>query len=313
MAHLIEAGQVVLNRQPAWHGLGTVLQHDMDWHTVVETVPNLGSQVVTKPIFVDFKQVPGTVATVRESDGKILGIVGDRYSVHQTEEAFSLLRAMKVEGEVSFESAGIVRDGKTVWILARVPEDFTILGDKIRQYLLFSTSFDGSSNTQCAFTPLRVVCWNTLTAAIKAAQRLVKLRHSGISANKFKEAAKLLGLHANYMAHLNAEAELLAKIPFGEARFQGLVELLVPVPEDVTDRAATMAERKTALLWKALDQEDLANVRENGWGAYNAVADWLQHSPPGRETATWQEARFLQTVEGAPLLETARQYILASA
>lgn len=311
----METEQVALNRRPTWDGLGTTLKTDMNWDEVVEAVPSLGSVIVKKPVFVDSHQVSGIAATVRESDGKILGIVGENYSVHQTEEAFALLRSLQVEGDICFESAGTLHEGKILWILARVLGDLSILGDQVSPYLLFSTSFDGSCYTQCAFSPTRDICSNLLSLSIKSnlGGRIVKIRHSGENGFRFKEAAKLLGLHSNYIAHLNVEAEVMAKIPFGEERFRGLVDLLIPNVNEVATRASTMADRRSSLLWMAIGQSDLADIRQNGWGAYNAVADWLQHSPPGRASTTWQEARFLQTVSGSPLLETARQFILASA
>ena len=87
--------------------------------------------------------IPNATANVRNSDGKPLGIVGDRYKVVQNEDAFRFTDSLLGEG-VTYETAGSLRGGKIIWLLAKMPEDVTILGDTVTPYMVFTNTHDGS-------------------------------------------------------------------------------------------------------------------------------------------------------------------------
>ena len=95
-------------------------------------------------------------ANVRDSDRKVLGVVTNRYKVIQNEEAFSFTDSLLGEG-VRYETAGSLQGGKKVWLLARMPQDYIITGERISPYLVFSNTHDGSGAIKVALTPIRVV------------------------------------------------------------------------------------------------------------------------------------------------------------
>lgn len=92
-------------------------------------------------------------------------MVTNRYKVIQNEEAFSFTDSLLGEG-VRYETAGSLQRGKKVWLLARMPQDYIITGERISPYLVFSNIHDGSGAIKVALTPIRVVCNNTLTGRI---------------------------------------------------------------------------------------------------------------------------------------------------
>lgn len=156
-------------RETPWHGLGVKVEEavssgealwlsGLDWH------------VVQKDIYAEDKKINGYKANIRDSDGKVLGVVSDRYRIVQNDEAFAFTDALLGEG-VRYETAGSLSEGRQIWMLARLPEKYIINGDEIAPYLVFSNSHDGSGAVRVAITPIRVVCQNTLNLALNAAKR----------------------------------------------------------------------------------------------------------------------------------------------
>ena len=156
-------------RETPWHGLGVKVEEavssgealwlsGLDWH------------VVQKDIYAEDKKINGYKANVRDSDGKVLGVVSDRYRIVQNDEAFAFTDALLGEG-VRYETAGSLSEGRQIWMLARLPEKYIINGDEIAPYLVFSNSHNGSGAVRVAITPIRVVCQNTLNLALNAAKR----------------------------------------------------------------------------------------------------------------------------------------------
>ena len=106
--------------------------------------------------------IAGYKANVRSTDGRVLGIVSDRYKVVQNQDAFQFTDELLGEG-VTYETAGSLQMGWKVWMLARMPQRYIIAGDEIAHYLVIMNSHDGSSGVKVAMAPIRVVCQNTLT------------------------------------------------------------------------------------------------------------------------------------------------------
>lgn len=139
-------------RETPWHGLGTKVQEaptskdalilaGLDWHVIQEPVYTGKNELVQ-----------GYKANVRNSDRKVLGVVTDRYKIVQNEEAFSFTDALLGEG-VRYETAGSLQGGKSVWLLAHLPHEYIISGERISPYLLFSNTHDGSGAVKVAITP----------------------------------------------------------------------------------------------------------------------------------------------------------------
>ena len=147
-------------------------------------------------------------ANVRSSDGKVLGVVSDRYKIVQNAEAFEFTDSL-IGGEVHYETAGSLNGGKKIWLLAKLP-DTEIAGDKTEPYLCFSNTHDGSGAIRVCMTPIRVVCNNTLNLALDNAKRSWSVRHTGDIRRKAHEARACLYLAHNYIQSLAERADRMA-------------------------------------------------------------------------------------------------------
>ena len=152
-------------RETPWHGLGTKVMEAPTSKRALE-LAGLDWKVVQEPIYTENNElIEGYKANVRDVDRKTLGVVTDRYKIIQNEEAFAFTDELLGEG-VRYETSGSLQGGKKVWILARMPQEYIISGERISPYLLFSNTHDGSGAIKVALTPIRVVCNNTLNLAL---------------------------------------------------------------------------------------------------------------------------------------------------
>lgn len=165
-------------REKPWHGLGTIV---MEAPASAEALrlAGLDWEVVQEPIYTDSNEkIEGYRVNVRDSDRKVLGVVSDRYKVVQNVDAFSFTDELLGKG-VRYETAGSLQEGKKVWLLARIPREYIIAGERISPYLVFSNTHDGSGSVKVAITPVRVVCNNTLNLALDTAKRSFSMMHTG--------------------------------------------------------------------------------------------------------------------------------------
>jgi len=298
-------------RDVPFHGLGTPVDHAMSSKEALE----LSSQswiVRPEPMFIDINgqkiKVPNTFANTRSSDNSVLGVVTGKYKIVQNEEAFAFTDALLGRG-VQYETAGVLDNGKRVWILAKMPET-EILGDKIEQYLVFTNSHDGKGSIRVACTPVRVVCQNTLNAALRTANRSWSTKHMGNIESKMAEAHRTLELASKYTEALKNEAEVLAGQKFSMDKFTQFVENLIPMPKDATARQ----EKNILLLRDDLniryrEAPDLGNLRGTKWGVLNAVSDFATHKAPGRMTDTYKEKLFASVVDGNTFIDRAYEIL----
>ncbi|MFB7816428.1 DUF932 domain-containing protein [Paenibacillus chitinolyticus] len=220
-------------RKAPWHGIGQRVEQALNSEEALREA-GLSWTVVQKPIqTADNMIIPGYKANIRTSDQRVLGVVTDRYRVVQNHEAFAFTNELLGEG-VRYETAGSLQNGKKVWLLARLPDQYVISGDCISPYLVFSNSHDGSGSIKVAMTPIRVVCQNTLNIALTSAKRMWTTVHKGEMKSKLDEAKKTLLLAEFYMDKLNSEVEQLNKIKLPDHKIMEYINLLLPLPDNLT-------------------------------------------------------------------------------
>ena len=173
-------------RETPWHGLGTrVIEAPSSEDALIAA--GLNWNVIQEPIYTgENEPISGYKANVRDSDRRVLGVVTDRYKVVQNHEAFAFTDALLGQG-VRYETAGSLQEGRKVWLLAHMPHEYIISGERISPYLLFSNTHDSSGAVKVALTPIRVVCNNTLNLALRAAERSWSMIHTGDIQSKMKE------------------------------------------------------------------------------------------------------------------------------
>lgn len=300
-------------REAPWHGLGNRVEHALSSEEALSAA-GLNWEVIQKSIQTeDYTEIPGYKANLRATDQRLLGVVTDRYKIVQNHEAFAFADELLGEG-VRFETAGSLQNGKKVWLLAKLPENYVIAGDRVCPYMVFSNSHDGSGSIKVAMTPIRIVCQNTLNLALDSAKRIWTTIHTGNIQSKLDEARKTLLYAELYMDKLGAEIDRLHRIKVPDHKVKEYIELLLPLPEQATKlQEKNVQQLRDDVQARYFDAPDLKKVGKNGYRFINAVSDFATHAKPLRETATFKENLFLRTMEGNPLIDKAYELILASA
>lgn len=292
-------------RQVPWHGLGTIIQEAPDSESALK-LAGLDWSVKQVPVLYE-GQKTGHQFNVRESDNRVLGVVGGRYKPVQNAEAFAFTDEL-VGGDVRYETAGSLADGKRVWMLAKMP-DTRVLDDVVEPYLCLTNGHDGFSSLKVCMTPVRVVCQNTLNMALKGAKRTWTVRHSGNINAKMEEAQQTLGLAQNYMKKFEEEAEELYSIKVNPVQFDILKNNLFPITDEMSRRKEEAQWLLQCQLKEAWEMDDLGNIKGTGWGFMNAVSDMSTHRPPARKTANYQENMFIYTIDAPALLDQALKMV----
>ena len=291
-------------RAMPWHRLGAVL--DEYPRSIDEALEKAGLGwkvthgdvlVVTAPEWTDdfgakhsAELIPATgyKANVREDTGDVLGIVSTEYEVVENRDAFRFLDAL-IGSELYFETAGSLWGGRRVWCLARLPEYIELGGDRSATYLYVANSHDGTMAVTAAVTPIRIVCANTLGAALRQAehgihaQRTFRFRHTGNLQTKFAEARQVLGMAIDYQTQFKVLADRLAREPISELALERRVlRHLWMIDDDIGPRARVNRERAiehvlTIFRGRGAEGDTTGNSPHTKWTALNAIAEHLDY------------------------------------
>lgn len=214
MAHKIDNSKgfnaFVAYQQPAWHNLGTVFTEPLTTMQALEQ-GGLNFSVIKLPnvhILPDESEIISTDSffTLRTDVNKILGSrLGKDYEVLQNIEALNVVDEILQSGRATIETAGVIDGGRRVFVLLKIDKDIFIgSNDVVKQYILVCTGHDGTLSTIVLPTNVRVVCNNTLAAALAGATGAIKIRHTRNAADRLREAAKVLNL-ISHNTEVNAE------------------------------------------------------------------------------------------------------------
>jgi len=263
-----------------WHGLGTKVERVATSADAIAAA-GLGWSVSKQPLYLgDGRQVPDTFATVRSDTGDPLGVVGTAYTPLQNREAFAWFDSIVGEGAAVYHTAGALGRGERVWILAKLPGELVIAkGDTVEQYLLLSNGHDGQHVVEIGFSPVRVVCQNTLTAALRG-QGFQRLLHFGGLKTRMDQAAEILGIARRYYQELGQTFQALTLRKLGDLEAEAYFKAVFP---------ATGSTGEASPIWKKT-QETLAGLFHEGrfnilpsikgsvWAAYNSVTELVDHT-----------------------------------
>jgi phage/plasmid-like protein (TIGR03299 family) len=291
-------------RHLPWHGLGAVL--DDYPKSIEEALQGAGLcwqvthgevLVVRAPEWADdfgvrhpAELIPASSfkANIREDTGTVLGIVSTEYEVVSNEDAFRFLDAL-IASELHFETAGSLWGGRRVWCLARLPEYVELGGDLSATYIYVANSHDGSMAVTAAVTPIRIVCANTLGAALRQAdhgvnaQRTFRFRHTGNLQAKFVEARRVLGMTIHYETQFKLLADRLALDPIsGRAFERNVLRHLWTIDDETGTRARANRERTIERVLEIFGGRGIAgdttgNSPGTKWAAFNAIAEHLDY------------------------------------
>ena len=297
-------------REKPWHGLGTIVAEAPTSEDALG-LAGLDWRVEQTPIYTPHGNVDGYKANVRNTDGQVLGVVSDRYKIIQNTEAFAFTDELLGAG-VRYETAGALQGGRKVWLLARMPREFIIAGERISPYLVFSNTHDGSGAVRVAITPVRVVCNNTLNLALSTAARSFSMVHTGDIKGKVVEAKQTLFMADRYMDNLGIEFEKLRKQKLTDQQVKEYIEMLLPIENGASSLTVKNVKKlRNDMAVRYFDAPDLKDVGNNAYRFINAVSDFATHAAPIRRTKNYQENLFMKTYEGNPMIDKAYQLIAA--
>jgi phage/plasmid-like protein (TIGR03299 family) len=230
----------------------------------------------------DSHQRVDRLAVRRSSDSRILGTVGARYVPLQNETAFEWFDPFVQAGVAAFHTAGSLCEGSRIWVLAKLNRDpmEIVKDDVVEKYLLLSHGHDGTLSVRCGFTPIRVVCNNTLSAAhSSASSQLIRLRHTkSLKTNLDAIRETINTVNARFEATAEQYRRLAHRdINSGDVR--RYVKLVLDIREndaDLSARARHVVEAIERNVEMGLGNR-LPGVRGTWWAAYNGITEYFSH------------------------------------
>lgn len=292
-----------VGREPAWHQLGTVIKdlsydealrvaHLADWHVraepLVATVDGRSFEIEDKQAIV--RTNPADAST------EVITVVGDRYHPVQNEQAFAVAPFLEELG-AKVETAASIREGRQVFLTLTMPNGVVLdpngAADAINNYLLLSTSHDGSLAVEASATPTRVVCANMLDAALPNAVRAYKVRHTATVGDRLAEAQQIFLRANHYFESVAEEAAKLMQVEVDNKAFFDIVGRVYPKPGSPggpaeSKRGLTVWNKKVDALHEILNSRTNTNIRGTAWGAYSAMTeriDWHRKARGGDGTS----------------------------
>jgi phage/plasmid-like protein (TIGR03299 family) len=294
-----------------WHGIGTVLDGVLTSEQALKEA-RLTWTVEQTPVYAANNWVlpiPGYVANVRDDTKEVLGIVSERYHVAQNKDVFAFADELIGNGRVkcTYETAGSLFNGRRVFMLVNMPKG-RIMEDEYQPYLCLSNAHDGTSALQIFLTGIRVVCNNTLSAALKTAKRKISIRHLSCMEQRKDEALRTMGAASKYFSDLEQFASELAGKKVNLAK---VLDRLYPVSSIMSpQQVKTNNEVKQTIKLLLKDKPDLQNFKKTAWGAYSAIADYRSNAEPRRKTAVFADRRMARFLDGDQIMTQAQNIIM---
>lgn len=289
MSHCLET--MAYTGEIPWHQLGTFMGNSPIPGQEMEAAAGLCWTVEKAPLYLAGGEQVESFATLRDTDNTVLGIVSEKYVPVQNRHLFELCETV-LGADARFESAASLRGGQRVFALAVVPGGADVVRpdgtrEEMRPYLLAANGHDGLFGLRLQFTSVRVVCQNTLSAAVSEKDVSgVWLRHRKNVESNADRAAEVLRGAVEFNASMARLGTGLAAKPMDATGFASFASDLFEFEKADTDRKRTNAEALISEV-AGLFFEGQGNRGESSWDALNAVSEWVDHRrQAGRKAAT---------------------------
>lgn len=287
-----------VNEKP-WHNLGQIVSEYPNSKEAL-IFAGLDYEVVKRKIYthdgdigkgLDFLirdiEIPDHMTTIRTDTNQVLGVVGKDYEIVQNIDAFSFFDSI-VGGEgIQYETAGALGNGERIFITAKLPSYIKVgKDDLIEQYLFLTTSHDGYGSITAAFTPVRIVCNNTLNAALRNNTNAIKIRHTANAKDKLKIAHTIMGISNQLSSELEDIFNFWTKISISDKEVKKLIQMaLCPNKETLhnlnsgIENSLYFEKMCDSAYEYAMSNETQAMTSTKGtlFGAYNAVTGYFQN------------------------------------
>ena len=306
MAHELEIDSVTGKttfasfREPAWHGLGTVFEEEVNTSKMLElaSLDNWNVRLEEIPLPQGFSADKTNYFVARtnpfnKAQTDVLGVVGERYRTLQNEDLFAFGDNI-LDGGGRWETAGSIKGGRQVFGAIALERETVLdengVGDKVKTYLLVNTSHDGSVAIQASITPVRVVCANTLNLALgggvgrnRNIKQTFKIRHTQTAEGKVIAAREALGLANAYMDEFDIMAKAMIEKEITNDQFNKILLEAYPMPDKDTKGALKKWQTKTELIEDIYKGEFNHMISGTAWGAFNAMTERLDWYRAGRK------------------------------
>lgn len=279
-----------------WHGLGKRVGNDL---TPIQMLEEAGLDWTVNPVElfaeVNGKKLPTKhAALVRDFDSRVMDVITDDWHPTQNIEAFEFFNDFIAAGDMEMHTAGSLKNGKIVWALAKVGESFELFGgrDKVDAYLHFTNPHQYGKSIDVRFTPIRVVCNNTLTLSLGLRSKsMVKVSHRRkFDGDEVKEA---LGIAKEKLAKYKEMAEYLSQRRYTNENIVEYFNRIFPLASVESEKE--MSKNADLALNTYLAEQPGAELGEGTWWqAFNAVTYMTDHiigrNPDNRLQSAWYGA-----------------------
>ena len=316
MSHAVE--QMMFVGKTPWHGLGNVLE---DNPTISDAMVAAGLdwEVGLKDLVTADDNIPVNArATYRKSDNSILGVVGPRYTPLQNKDAFDWFQPFIDANECSLHTAGSLHSGRKVWVLAQLNRDNSTIvkNDEVCKFALLSNSHDGTNTIRVGFTPIRVVCANTMAMAHSktSGSKLIRIRHTRSSKINLDNVRNIMN---NVNADFEATAEqfrFLASKSFNQKDVTKFVKVMLEVDKTLDDDLKTRTKNTIDEIMALIEgpEQSMSGVKGTWWAAYNGYNSYLNYnygrSADNRLDSLWFGVNANDNVKA---LKTATEFAMA--
>lgn len=283
-------------QEKAWHGLGQIVT---EYPTSAEAIIHAGLdyQVAKEP---NTHRLPSGLEvrsdnsffTYRSDNEAILGgKVGKDYHIVQNTDAFSFFDAI-VGGTdgILYETAGALGKGERIFITAKLP-DYIRVGngdDVTEKYIFLTNSHDGSGSITAAFTPIRIVCQNTLNASLRNMSNVVRIRHTSGARQRLEDAHKLMGIADRFSSQLEGIFNDWAKVKISDAEVKKLIQLALCPNRETLELLKKGKDEELSTVFKNMvdgaityamvaDSQQMETTKGTVFGAFNAVTGYFQN------------------------------------
>lgn len=267
-----------------WHGLGTVLDEDaVDSATAIKAA-GLDWSLYKNPISTvdadnNVIEIPNQYAIVRGDTNAALGVVGKNYKIFENHEAFTFFDDVIGEKLAVYETAGALKEGRIVWILAKLPGYLRVnkTDDISNKYVLLSTSHDGSLSLTIFPTLVRVVCNNTHVLAISeySAESGVRMRHTNNIGDQVSVAKERLKIVNNKIENYQEQVNFLASKKIVNSQLTNYIEKMFP--DNPNAKHNTRTENMRQDIYNNFEESEIKATDNTWWKAVNAVTEYVDH------------------------------------
>ena len=292
-------------KEKAWHALGQIVQNypssaeairfaGLDYKVEKRKLFTYDNEnqngIANTDIIIPEIEVPNYFATVRTDTEQVLGVVGKDYEVVQNEDAFSFFDAIVGGSDgIQYETAGALGKGERIFITAKLPNYIQVGNDDlIEQYLFLTTSHDGYGSITAAFTPVRIVCNNTLNAAFKNCSNSVKIRHTSNAKERLEQAHKVMGISNKLSEYLEDAFNQWSKVRITDKEVKQLIQLAMVPNKEVfqklqsgnSDELSTHYNNVCDAAYEyamSNPSQQLETTKGTLFGAYNTITGYFQN------------------------------------